>query len=337
MKKIVLTLSCVILIISSCKERTTNIFCDKFEEITDKNNPVELMPQVIISEDSLLVPDDVTVIEDKILITSLDNKEAVFHLYNLEGEMIATFGNIGKAETEFTYGTMVTNQIDRSSVYVNDVNTCALKVLNLDSVIQSKHCVITKTIRTAPRTLNAFCVNDTLLMYEQETFDNYRLCSKNIAKSINYPSIDLYKSNSKPSNVYQSKMAFNEDKGIIVAAMRNSNQVNFYGIKSGDRHAIKISRDKIPLQKEFGNGHEFYCDITSNSRYVFALYMNQSSDDAYEKKKNMEIYVFDWDGNYIKSLETKEYINKISVDKENKWLYALDLDGNIYRYSLKDM
>lgn len=340
MKSFIFVVFCIMFAFSSCKQKNTNVFCEECKEIIDTENPIELQPYTIMLEDSLLAGNDVTVIggkEKRLLITSLDDKEAVFHLYDVEGHLLMTFGKIGKSESEFTGGAMVTDQVEGNDVYVNDVNTCTLKVLDIDSILLSRRCVVKKKFKTVPRALNVFCVNDTLLFYEQETLDNYRLCRKSIPNAAKYHSIELYKPCTKPSSVYQSKMSFDKERSVIVAAMRNKAQVNFYNIESGKRQAVKVLRDKTASQENGSESHEYYCDISTNSQYIYALYMDQSSDDAYEKEKNMEIHVFDWDGNYLKSLKTNNYIVKISVDKENKWLYGLDLNGNVYKYSLNNM
>ena len=123
---------------------------------------------------------------------------------------------------------------------------------------------------------------------------------------------------------------------MIVAAMKNSNQVNFLNINTGFRRAVRITNGNEYSRDGDKQRYQYYCGITTNFQYVYALYMNQTLDDAFEKRKNMCIHVFDWKGNYIKSLQTKDYIIKISVDKKNEWMYALDNDGRVYRYPLKN-
>ena len=337
MKNNILLIAFIIFAIFSCKKENTNVFCGEYKEITDIGTTIELKPHIIVSEDSLLAANDITVIGDRILITSLDNKECVFQLYDMKGHLITTFGKIGRTENEFTEGTIVTDQLEGNDIYINDVNSCMLKVLNLDSVMQSKQNIVKKTFKTTPRTLNAFCVNDTLLIYEQETLDNYRFCMENTCNSFKYPYVDLYKPCQKPSEFYQSKMSFNKEHNMIVAAMRNNSQINFYNIKSGNRHSIKILRGDMSSKMNGNSNHEFYCDISTNSQYIYALYMNQSSEDAYEKEKRMEIHVFNWNGDYIKCLETTNYIIRISVDEKNEWLYALDLNSNVYKYLLNNI
>lgn len=329
------TMVFVLILLSSCKRGESNFFCEECEIVIDKTAPIELVSEVIIHEDSLLSPNDITLLDDKLIITSLDNTSAIFNVFTNNGQHITDFGTIGKADNEFTFGAKVT-QVEGHDFYVNDVNTCSLKKMNIDSIIDSKVCVISKSIKTAPRALNAFIVDDTLLIYEQETFDNYELFRDNISKSTNNPAIKLYAPRNSPSDYYQSKMSYNKNNNMIVAAMKNSNQVNFLNINTGFRRAVRITNGNEYSRDGDKQRYQYYCGITTNSQYVYALYMNQTLDDAFEKRKNMCIHVFDWKGNYIKSLQTKDYIIKISVDKKNEWMYALDNDGRVYRYPLKN-
>lgn len=51
----------------------------------------------------------------------------------------------------------------------------------------------------------------------------------------------------------------------------------------------------------------------------------------------MEIHVFNWDGDHYKTLKTEEYIIDISIDRNNRYMYGVDSDGNIYKYNLSEI
>ena len=79
----------------------------------------------------------------------------------------------------------------------------------------------------------------------------------------------------------------------------------------------------------------YYTGITTTSKYVYALYMNQSREEAFDKEQPTEIHVFDWDGNFVKKLVANEYLYSITVNANDNAIYACDMEGNVYRYELK--
>lgn len=79
---------------------------------------------------------------------------------------------------------------------------------------------------------------------------------------------------------------------------------------------------------------QYYCKLSGNDEYVYALYMNQTYEDSFAKPKEMEIHVFSWDGKLEKILKVKEYLLTIAVDDENKFLYGRDNNNNIFKYQL---
>lgn len=320
--------------LSCCTNTKENCFCEDYEVIEDPKPVRKLTAERILAGDTLLDMGRIFCIGDKLLDANVQNKEAIFTVYSNQGKRISSFGKVGRAQNEFSQGIVLTQQVEDGKIWVNDVNKAKLIRVDFKASLDSSLCMVDKEIITAGRVINAFCVNDSTILYEQETKDNYRIHLFNTKQNRILKRYDLYTPSRDAFGTYYSHLLLHPDKNRLAGVMTTLNQVNFLSVKDGKKKALSLYQKAI-LETDDEKKTQFYCGVTSTADNVYALYMNQSQEDSFSKPKPMEIHVFGWDGTFKGVLVADEYITRIAVDTQGRYLYGLDLDNNVYKYKLK--
>jgi hypothetical protein len=90
---------------------------------------------------------------------------------------------------------------------------------------------------------------------------------------------------------------------------------------------IDINNEKqIQIESDRGKGAVYHYGTCSN-KYIYALYGTKEGDK--------EIQVFDWDGNFLKVLDTDYDLMDIAVNDDDSRLYALTEDDKLLSFSLE--
>ena len=310
--------------------KNSDYFCDNHRVISNPEDSIALISELLVLPDSAAGTDYIYSVGNYIVATSYDRNDGIFAVYDSFGTFLGRFGSFGRASNEFSRGMRPNGQYLNGELFVNDVNFNELKAINIQLSLDSAICVVNKIFKTGNRAMASFYLNDDEVLFEQETYDSYRIVvadrnTKSVKRKVN-----LYKPCDNPFSAYADIAVISPNKDKLVLAMRFLNQVNFLSLKDNKRVSVSLYEDASICEDE-SKGREYYCDLTANSDYIYALYMNQSHDDAYEKVKPMEIHVFDWNGNFIKKIIVNEYITRISISASGT-LYGCDLDDHIYKY-----
>lgn len=119
-------------------------------------------------------------------------------------------------------------------------------------------------------------------------------------------------------------------------------QLNIYDIRNplksisvtlnnSSNSLLENSQTIMPLKKEF------FVDVRNSQEKIFALYVNQNRKEWATGDKPAQILVFDWSGNPICKLETKEKIIRIDIDSKKNQLYGLSEKQEIILYDLNNI
>jgi len=127
-----------------------------------------------------------------------------------------------------------------------------------------------------------------------------------------------------------------------VSAMGFIDQLNIYdldrpeGAKALTVHKKRMGMEEVertPMPEKM----EYYVDVRSDASRIYALYANQNRKDWAVNETPAVIQVFDWDGNPICELKTKEKIVHFDVDENGGKLYGLTTEEELYVYDLGKM
>lgn len=157
-----------------------------------------------------------------------------------------------------------------------------------------------------------------------------------------YPQITVPIPNDVLRKAYASDLTLNEEKGVIVAALRFIDCVNFYdmncdmtaSVSFADYYTIPVP-DISNKYLDAEQSKKCFIDICSSEQYVFCLF-----DGSTNFTGNSVIYVFDWDGKQQAVLQADRNLRKIATEKSGEYLLALSPNGqggrDVIKYSLKN-
>lgn len=272
-----------------------------------------------------------------IVLTSQDT-DSLINIYNLNGNKIKSFGKRGQGPNDFI-NTILNGQHEDGYIWINDVSMALLKRINIPASLATTQCVIDKHFYTRPRSANAFVLNDSSIISEEMTDDNYVL-KRVTQEGETILDEKMYEINIRsPFSYYKSSMCINEGKNVLCAAMHSINQVNFYNYSTKKRKSVSLgnvnTRDEIVTNNDTGiEDWVYYAFTYATPHFFYSLYLNQSYEDAYEKEKKVEIHIFTPTGNLVRIIKLDKYILRFAIDNNDKTLYGIYDDSTIYKYNL---
>lgn len=171
-----------------------------------------------------------------------------------------------------------------------------------------------------------------------------------------YPKEDKNKVYSDIENgfAYQSIIAYQRKKHILAIGSRNGESIAFYDLTNlRSPLLVKEYVYSYPSYKDISAGNSQsvtflpdniigMVDMKSIDKYCICLFSGKTrkKDETYEGGKY--IFIFDWDGNPVKSIKLGQRYTNIAVNKSNKELILLgndpeSLDFNVYTMDLSDI
>jgi len=127
-----------------------------------------------------------------------------------------------------------------------------------------------------------------------------------------------------------------------VSAMGFIDQLNIYDLaRPEESKALTVHKKRIGMEQvertPMPEKMEYYVDLQSDSERIYALYANQNRKDWAVNETPAVIQVFDWNGNPLCELKTKEKIVHFDVDENRRKLYGLTIEEDLYVYDLGEM
>jgi len=139
---------------------------------------------------------------------------------------------------------------------------------------------------------------------------------------------------------FLSNICVNEKRNAVACAFLFFNQVQFFDLRGRLIRSVIIGdEDVMPLNYidgslDYENSTKCIIDICATDRYVYCLY-----DGSKSFNNTSLIFVFNWDGEYVKTYNVDRKLKKIAVDESNMMLVSLasnDQNGrDVVCYSIK--
>ncbi|MFJ1262911.1 hypothetical protein ACILDS_09480 [Capnocytophaga canis] len=329
------------LILFSCskKERASVLPEEIKVENVEKIERIKLKSKVLI--DSILGAFSVANDSRHIFLSTPENTESksLLQIFNKKGVLEASVLNRGGGPNDVINARIIKQRNEKNSLWINDVTSRKLKLLNVSESISNQSAKIDQVVRFNEASAYAFFIKDSLFVLETMKNSNYWLTFFNPITETTVFDKPIYPNPSKHFTVlYQSIWAAKSDKTWIVGVMEALNQVNFVSLVDAEKSFSVSLGSATDVEKAIDNEgvvkHAYYCDVATTSKYVFALKLDQVEEESYEIAKPVTVEVLDWNGKLKYVLEIDEYLLDISVDEEFKKIYGLGIDGTVYEYEL---
>ncbi|MDR1340690.1 MAG: TolB-like 6-bladed beta-propeller domain-containing protein [Prevotellaceae bacterium] len=324
----------------SCDSNNNDLFTENYVTVSRFKKEKQLEARVLIDE---AYGYDVIGRVDGYLVLFSTQREYFFYVYNLIGDSLGGFGVRGQGPADLT-GNGWCGQTYGNSMWINDVNRARMCAVNVEQSLAEKQCVFDTAIRSVNFSVNSFVLNDSIMLNEQMKGDNYYFLTTNFkTEEAKEEKVYKYPVDRRVFNTYKSRWRLKPDCSKMASAMHSNSMINILDIGTKERKSIITGRESIKIENivDPTTGHEnrtYYATLDVTDNYIYALYMNQNHNEAYNVEKEMEIHVFDWQGTPVCKYTVPQYIWSIAVDENIGHIYAFSpMLEQVYVYEIEQL
>ena len=256
----------------------------------------------------------------------------IFHLFEEKGEL-KTLLFAPNEEKLFIWN--ITQSIQQGTTIMDKMFPYTWRTENggapyLLMFLQDKNTLIAE--------LQSFPLNEeeaTLPAYQKRTLDTNKLLGSysSYKKSIKNGAASIF-----PESFFYSNDAFKPDKTKVVQAMANLPQLNILDIETGQVVGYRMKNGPdFSLFETDRQTKKYFTRVQADDNYIYTLYWGKEHWGRFEIPYMNTIYVFNWQGNLIRKLETDRGLDQMWIDPIRNRLYVtspkvddvfyLDLNG----------
>ena len=336
------------LTLSSCyREENRTRYIIAMEDIHFKQLEGKL---VIEGDDDLTIALDILVVDSLCILIDFTQQGNIFRVYDTESfNKVRFFGEIGQGPNDFLAPPWFVSTVKKNRFIVNDMNQARITefcTANRDSIniISSRNIFPllhstsvnqideNRFIGAKPLTANGlFFIYD----YSQDTME-----------WISYTTRHSRNIRENRYRFYVNILRANEDKNLIVCALRHFNRILFFDFDGNHIKEVQIgSEDLFPeWDREWGmvsfNSTIYFLDMCTTTEHIYILWVNGSLDEAGEFRQDpSKVFVFNWEKELVSALQLDMPIVRIAVSKDGSMLLGLADDGtgltDVIKYDLR--
>jgi len=344
MKSNILIFSIIMMSFLSCETREKDINIDiQFEK--------KLTGKMITALDTGCY-DDMDIINSTLYLRNFCGK-TFFHLLDLSAENYRIdFGNRGQGPEEFNEPLLLRSTND--SVFMTfDINTCEIKSFKTNIKDCTLQLLNIKNIDKSLRgSYEMFLLqNKDLIGIKTDMgkglFFKYNSSSdEDLVWAINKRYKKLFNNLTMNQAVFSDAIWVHELKQKVAVAMKYYNHLHFYTMDGALIKTLSIGKKITPVidkKHQIVKDESKYCfiDIYGTKDYIYALWLGKSFQqlEQHAEKIQSGLFVFNWDGDLIKTFELDRTINRLAIDEQEQKLYGSERGeegmGGIWVYDLK--
>lgn len=338
------------LLLYSCSQKN-----QRFESVTELYN---IQSSGNITSERMggfgaIAPEWIEVVADSMLLLVDRNADPAITIYSLKNsKKITSTGKKGKGPFEF-----ITPKLEGPSytlndslyIYVSDFNAHILYRLNISELLAGdpnpfeKIDDIHHTI--APGWQEMYPIDDRRVIGNL-WFGNGRVfiwnrVTQNVKFIPNFPKTSVALTQDNVGYFYSNSGGYNPKRKVFASAMQTFKQVDFFDSNGTLLKTFKFEKDKKhPEFKSegplFPPDYVFYFGRTySSTNFFFALSQNKRADQSVKSSENFELYLFNWDQNFIGKWNfVQSNIGPFAVSEKNKKLYAINYGEDMEEYPI---
>lgn len=336
----------LLLSISSCKNTKETTFLELFE----KNEEVALLPYNNVVVDSLMSPDNFISIGDY-LIFSEPKLPYLLSSYNLKTHVFKRFLRKGQGVNEAINIQTLGQLNNDNSFYAHDAMSQSIFLFSINDLSET----IEKDSLPSSYNISSLAYDNNLAFY-MIVGDSARFIVKhdeNFVTLGEMPKVDDILPQVLSQSLQGPSLASFENKKLVWFSVYGDVMEIYNYSDPTNIHLVKSSVVNLPLYSKSTERNSgvlaletkmSVSSITSDEKYIYALYNENLLKDAAKKKDDIffcnKILVFDWEGTPIKILNVDKRLRSVSYRKEDGRLYCLGLDESlnpaIYYLSIND-
>ncbi|MBP5420298.1 MAG: hypothetical protein J6Y72_10860 [Bacteroidales bacterium] len=337
------------------------IGCQKEQQTSDKTiflNESNLPPMTILegtiveSPDSAFHPRHIVYNDSILFVIDSAPEDKFLTVYNLNnGTLIAEYYSKGEGPNEMISPIVLGR---RNELWLWDIPTNKHAVMFVDSVIEKGNSYQPQNvfINSSPEGICWF--SDSLVIVSNGAYFDKLDCPKEIPEFLKFDGktgepLQNISINDKfnPFNVTGAALLSNPEKNLFFAGYYNTPKAAFFdtnmnlvrvfiGPEPDDAEYEIRKNGEVDLKSNYHN-YEYYGNCTCDDKYIFICNCHEHNlkikgiKDLHNfKRENSDIYVFNWEGNFIARIKSKmPYLfYGLSYCDSSKTLYATVDENN---------
>lgn len=254
--------------------------------------------------------------------------DTLFYAYLLpEFQFYYMFGGKGEGPDEYMYPRLATDRKQKLYLYDN------AKQKFVEFTLSEKELLVAKTMNTNTHMLvdQLLTVNDKLLCVKESSPNEIKFVLFSIENN-KFEKISEYKVevDMKGESSVNDFLVTNNKERMITFYIHKK-QISLYKLNEKN----KIEEIFTQLSTKENKNIFYYTYLSCTDKYVFALY--QGFDPSLiDSNDQSTIEVYNWDGKLIKALKMDRIINRIIVNENVDYIYAVSPyeSDYVYRYEI---
>ena len=289
-------------------------------------------------------------IDSFLIITDAKANEFMIFILDIHNNFLYRRGRKGRGPGELGIPFRLNKSKSSRHFEIYDFIQKKAFIFNVDSCITNNHYI--PISRNVPKDFfDVIFVNDSILI-GSGVLEKGRLALKSqdtVKYFLPYPADGSNVQDRFKAMAYQGIVKINHDKNILILSCFHAGLVDY----------IKVQKDLLIPFKNFkfhyasyvenqqGNGYgvmfkrenmDGFKDITLNKRFVYFLYSGRDPESYKQMYAySNTIWKADWEGNFLEEYNLDVDVSCISIDEENKTMFAVQVEPevNLVKFDLE--
>jgi hypothetical protein len=329
-KTFILTILITVFIVSCSKNQDENTY-----SISDKHE-YEVQSEVVFAaegKDSLNIFYDLAIRGSFIIVTDMTTDTLVRIYENINFSNCLFKWLKGNGPIEFIDPVLISKSADYDTIVIYEINSRRIKTIYINENnkienIKSEFSDKKIPYIDEPNITENYIIGIDVADYKLSIYNKN---SYNLNKVNYYPEADKEYDEERLKSLYLCRLVANEQKQSLCSSLFSINCINFYNLEGQLQKTIIIG-DKLyfpkphPVFLDFAQEKIYFSGISGTDDYVYCLYRGVKSFETITD--NVLIFIFNWKGEHITTIQTNGNIWKIAADKDNKYLLGISSRDN---------
>lgn len=302
-------------------------------------NSISVIGEILFSGEELKLPGRMIVLGEHLVVGD-DLADSLVHVIGTDGRYVRGYGRRGEGPGEFRSASHIDYAPGADTrFWVFDVPLQRLTLLDLLANGQPSSSLETITLRgdgpaTGPLWLDHEHIISPGFFSSPGRFATFDRTGRIVDAFGSLPAADRRIPTQVLQHAYQSSVRLDPTRSQLVVATRHADRLEIYGtdgiliasaIRPHDfepRYQV-ASRAGRPAMTSGDDLRFGYIDIATTDQFIYGLYSGRSRSEV-PRAANLgdEIRIFDWQANFIRSLQLDARAFSIAVSVDDSRLYA---------------
>ncbi|MDH6343642.1 hypothetical protein M2480_002372 [Parabacteroides sp. PFB2-12] len=331
---------------SSCKQYNKH---NRLIDVIENNKGDVRNGQLVLDED-LCQFYDLLIVDSLVFFTS-SRGESAFKVYSTtDFNLLYEFGYKNAGPENVNYPMFMRTKYDSDSIWLYDINTRSIINISLNKDKNSydmKKELMDEDL-WPPMSLNKVSENtyfaNSLPPFNKGLFFRY---NKSSLEKLWIPFLEnINGDNEDNMSVLNRNVIYaNKNDSLVVCAMKHYNKIFVFDFNGKMLKEIQIGKKTISpaleiseIERFTDKTEVFFTSVVGTNNYFYCLWNNKKANSGKENMENSKIFVFDWNFNHIKTIQTDKIISVIDVHHSDSYLLGIvfdeEEDTKIYRYNI---